>query len=272
MRTPRIAACLAIIIALSGLGSFSKAETVDQAHLILFGGGTKPLAALAKFVEFAGGKNSRILVVTWATAYPEKTFQSFKAELAPFNYGSIEAAPNAGDLREGRAHLLGQIQSSTGVFFTGGDQNRIMDVLQDKSLLEAFRAHYKQGIVFAGTSAGTAVMSQKMISSAPDLTVIDGAQVQTRDGLGLLPEGIIVDQHFIKRQRENRLFGLILTNPKALGLGINQDSALIINRGRYAKAIGTITPMVAMVIDGSAHPGDLWIHLIQSGQTYDLGH
>ena len=242
----------------------------DQKHLILFGGGTKPPAALARFVEWGGGKRAQILVINWATASPDAAYQSFKTELAPFNYGSIEAAPIAAAVPKGRDDFLAQIQNASAIFFTGGDQNRIMDVLQDKALLKALRDRYNQGIVFAGTSAGTAVMSLTMISDAPDLTIIDGTQVKTREGLGLLPEGIIVDQHFIKRQRENRLFGLILNSPKYLGLGMNQDSALMISKGRYAEAVSTVTPMVAMVIDGAAHPGDLLIHLIEGGQAYDL--
>ena len=261
-----------LILLTSLLGAAANADS-DQKHLILFGGGTKPPAALARFVEWGGGKRAQILVINWATASPDAAYQAFKTELAPFNYGSIEPAPIAATLAKSHDDvlaLLTQIQNATAIFFTGGDQNRIMDVLQDKTLIEALRARYNQGIVFAGTSAGTAVMSLKMISDAPDLTVIDGTQVKTREGLGLLQEGIIVDQHFIKRQRENRLFGLILNSPKYLGLGMNQDSALMISKGRFAEAVSTVTPMVAMVIDGSAHPGDLLIHLIEGGQAYDL--
>jgi cyanophycinase len=105
-----------------------------------------------------------------------------------------------------------------------------MDVLADPELLAATKARFAAGVVFGGTSAGAAVMSLRMITGEGDFTVIDGNEVEVRPGLGLV-EGVIVDQHFVRRQRENRLFGLVLKYPGERGVGIDEETALLVPEG-----------------------------------------
>lgn len=235
-------------------------------RLVAVGGGDRPPAALQRFVAWSGGPQARLLVVLWATAEPQESFEALRGELQPHGPASIEAAPQAPLEGPARARLLEQLAAATGVFFSGGDQNRVMDVLSDQELLRAFRARYAAGVPFGGTSAGTAVMSTPMITGEGDFTVIDAAQVGTREGLGLLP-GVVLDQHFVKRQRENRLFGLILARPRLLGLGIDEDTALLISDDRQAEVVGR-GPVV--VVDGRARPGALVVELLGPGQRYDL--
>src|SRR6185295_9303378 len=178
----------------------------------------------------------------------------------------VDVAPLAPLDEAQKTALLARITEAGGVFFTGGDQARIMDVLRDEVLLRAFRARYRAGAVFGGTSAGTAIMSPRMITGEGDFTVIDAAQVETRPGLGLL-EGTIVDQHFVKRQRENRLFGLILAHPELLGVGIDEGSALVVRDGRFGEVVGS-TPV--MLVDGARDKGALVVRLARPGQTIDL--
>jgi cyanophycinase len=126
------------------------------------------------------------------------------------------------------------------------------------------RARHHEGVVFGGTSAGTAIMSAIMITGEGDLTVIDGARVEVRAGLGLLP-GVIVDQHFVKRQRENRLFGLVLRHPGERGIGIDEDTALLV-RGREGEVVGR-GPVV--VVDATG-PDRLEVRLLRPGQKVEL--
>jgi cyanophycinase len=154
---------------------------------------------------------------------------------------------------------------ATGVFFTGGDQARIMDVLADAALLTALKARFAAGVAFGGTSAGAAVMSARMITGEGDFTVIDGDEVEVRPGLGLV-EGVIVDQHFVTRQRENRLFGLVLKHPGERGVGIDEETALLVSGGRYAEVVGK-GPV--MLVDAKG-PDRLEITLLRAGQTTDL--
>jgi cyanophycinase len=106
-----------------------------------------------------------------------------------------------------------------------------------------------------------------MITGEGDFTVIDARKVETTEGLGLLPEDVIVDQHFIKRQRENRLFGLLLQDPKALGLGIDEDSALLVTDNRYAEVVGSSQ---MLMIDGRARKDALTVYLVRPGERIDL--
>ena len=189
-----------------------------------------------------GEASARILVVPWASGEPKESCEAILGELAAHAPGEAAAGRTRRSTRRGRRPPAGRdateegrrshalARSTTGVFFTGGDQARIMDVLADPELLAAVKARFAAGVVFGGTSAGAAVMSARMITGEGDFTVIDGDKVEVRPGLGLL-EGVIVDQHFVKRQRENRLFGLVLKHPEERGVGIDEDTALLVTRG-----------------------------------------
>ncbi|MEP7037559.1 MAG: cyanophycinase [Acidobacteriota bacterium] len=242
-------------------------QSFAQEHLVIVGGCERPTAAMSKFVEWAGKENAHILIIPWATAEPEESFKSFKETFEPFHPKEIELAPIAPLTNETKSAFLNQLKNATGVFFTGGDQVKVMDVLKDETLLQALKKRYKDGIVFGGTSAGTAIMSDKMITGEGDFTIIDGKKVETVKGLGLLPDDVIVDQHFIKRQRQNRLFGLILQNPSKFGVGIDEGTALVILDNRYGEVVGTSQ---VMVVNSSKKNGALNIFLLKPGEWLDL--
>lgn len=235
-------------------------------RLVAVGGGERPPAAMQRFVEWSGGAQARVLVVTWASGEPAESFANLDRELRAHGPAAVEQAPPAPVEGPARARLLEQLAAATGVFFSGGDQNRVMDVLKDAELLQALRARYAAGVPFGGTSAGTAIMSSPMITGEGDFTVIDAAQVEVREGLGLVP-GVIFDQHFVKRQRQNRLFGLVLARPELLGLGIDEDTALLVTDDREAEVLGR-GPV--LVVDGRARPGALVVEPLPAGARYDL--
>ncbi len=243
-------------------------STFASERLVLVGGGDLPARAKERFIEWSGGPAARILVVLWSTSEPRQSLKWIREELSPLGPARIEAAPLAPLETESRARLLTQLDEATGIFFSGGDQSRVMDVLKDQELLAALRARYHAGVVFGGTSAGCAVMSSPMITGEGDFTVIDGDKVATREGLGLLPD-IIVDQHFLKRQRENRLFGLIWKRPAILGIGVDEGTALLVEDGRHAEVAGGGQ---VMLVDGRHEPGALLLRLFADGSRIDLAH
>jgi cyanophycinase len=242
------------------------ASASARERLVLVGGGERPAAAMARFVEWAGGANARILVVSWATDYPKDSMDAFVADLAPYRIASVEQAPHRPLTAEGRATFLAQLEKATGVFFTGGDQVNIMDVLADAALAEALRARYRAGVVFGGTSAGTAIMSAVMITGNGNFDVIDANQVETKAGLGLLP-GTIVDQHFIARRRQNRLFALIQRHPDQLGVGVDEDTALLVVDNRYGEVVGAGK---VTTVDARSRPGAFVMYLLEPGRKFDL--
>lgn len=177
-----------------------------QQRLFVVGGGSRPVDGMKKFVEWSGGPNAKLLMITWASGVPEESFEALKKGFGQFPHKSLEHAAMRPLDAEKRAKFVEQLKSATGVFFSGGDQNRIMDVLADEELLKLIREKYLKGTPFGGTSAGAAVISDPMMTGDADLKIIDGSKVGVRKGLGLLPN-VIFDQHFLVRQRHNRLLG-----------------------------------------------------------------
>jgi cyanophycinase len=241
--------------------------TFAQERLIMVGGGPRPPAAMSRFVEYAGKQQARILIIPWATEEPDASFESLKKDFEAFHPSSFELAPSGPLTDVTKSEFLKQLRNATGVFFTGGDQVKIMQVLKDETLLRALKERYAAGVVFGGTSAGTAIMSQRMITGEGDFTVIDGTKVQTTAGLGLLPENVIVDQHFNKRQRQNRLFGLILGDRRAIGIGIDEGTALIVSDNRVGEVVGASK---VMIVDPGTQANALTILLKFPGEKVDL--
>lgn len=256
----RFAIVCALLLAMSS-------TIAAQQRLVVVGGGKRPQAAMSKFVEWAGGRAGKILVITWATSEPESSFEYLRKDFLELGLEAIVFAPVAPLTVEKKSAFLSQLNDATGVFFTGGDQVKTMEVLKDESLVHALRERYEKGIVFGGTSAGAAIMSKQMITGEGDFTVIDGKKVETSAGLGLLPDDVIVDQHFIKRQRQNRLFGLILLSGKKFGIGIDEDTALLVTDNRYGHVVGS---RQVMTVVPEKNNGGLLIQLLQPGDNLDL--
>lgn len=245
--------------------SASFAASAADLHLLLVGGGERPPAAMTRFVQWAGGADSKVLLVTWATEDAAESYANLVSDITPAHPGSFLWAKEPPKTAAAKAEFLTTLSQATAVFFSGGDQNRIFDVLQDQEILRALQARYHAGIPFAGTSAGTAIMSQIAIAGS-DPVVIDGKVVPTRPGLGLLTK-VIVDQHFLRRSRENRLFGLILDHSDDLGLGVDQDTSIAIENNRYGEVIGSGD---VMLVDALRVPGSLTITLVKPNEHVDL--
>lgn len=239
---------------------------VGQERLILIGGGDRTKDVLTKLAEWTGDEKSKILVITWASGVPGESFEAFKSDFEKISKITLENAPLRPLDGAAKVKFLQQLKEASGVFFTGGDQNRVMEVLQDESLLKALREKYKSGTVFAGTSAGTAIMSPLMITGEGDFTAIDGAKVETKNGIGLLPD-VIVDQHFIKRQRYNRLIGLIIKNPQLLGIGIDEDTAFAVRDNRFAEVLGNSG---VMIFDAEKSVNPINLFYLKTGEKFDL--
>lgn len=239
---------------------------LSQQRLLVVGGGARPADAMKKFVEWSGGTKSQILVITWASGVPEESFASLQKQFTDSGSGMVvHAAIRPLDV-EKRSQFVGQLEKATGVFFSGGDQNRIMDVLADEQLLKLIRDKYAAGTPFGGTSAGAAVMSDPMMTGDADLKILDGKKVGVRKGLGLIPN-VMFDQHFLVRQRHNRLFGFIIENPKYLGVGIDEDTAVLITDDRRLTVVGATQ---VLFVNSIRNSGSMKVDLLKAGEWFDL--
>ncbi len=239
---------------------------VGQQRLLVVGGGTRPPEAMRKFVEWSGGAKARILVITWASGVPNESFEALKKNFLLQYTVSVEHAPIRPLDAEKRLLFVAQLKNATAIFFSGGDQNRIMDVLGDAELLTMLREKYDTGTPFGGTSAGAAVMSDPMMTGEADLKILDGTKVGVRLGLGLIPR-VMFDQHFLVRQRHNRLFGFVMQNPAFLGIGIDEDNAVLISDNRTLDVVGTTH---VMFVDGKDRKGAMLVNFLKPGERFDL--
>lgn len=226
--------------------------------LLLVGGGNRPVEAMKVFSELAGADKSFILIIPWASETTEGAV-NIRRELDLYPAGKIEiASSNVTELKK-------QLLKASGIFFTGGDQIKLMQVMKELNLKNTLKKMYQDGVAFAGTSAGTAIMSEKMINGEGDLSVLDGKQIGISEGLGLLPSSVVVDQHFIVRSRFNRLAGVAL-HAKVLGIAIDENNALLIKDGSTAKVFGP-TQVLFFTPKTSKN---LSIDIYEKNETFDL--
>lgn len=238
-------------------------SALAETKLLLVGGGKRPVEAMKAYVDLAGADKADILVIPWASESIEGA-ESIKAELAIHTKGKIEIvshrlAPK--DLEK----LIRRIEISSGIFFTGGDQNLLMNLIREYKLTDLFKKKFHDGVIFGGTSAGTAVMSNPMLTGKGDLSVIDGSQIELAEGLGLLPDHVIVDQHFIVRSRFNRLAGVVLNQYQKLGIGVDESTSLLV-QGKEARVIGPAQVMIFKKISSNK----LEITILEPNQIINL--
>ena len=248
-----------LILCLLLLSCYAIADT----NLLLIGGGKRPVEAIKAFVEIAGKDKADILIIPWASDTIEGA-EAIKIELSAHTKGNLKIVPHQlapKDLEQ----LVLQIEKCSGIFFTGGDQNVLMNFIRDYQLLALLKKKFQDGVIFGGTSAGTAIMSNPMLTGQGDLSVIKGSQIELAEGLGLLPTNIIVDQHFIIRQRFNRLAGLVLDKTATTGLAIDESTAFLI-QGKTGRVIG---PTQVLIIEKVANQ-KLAVTVLESGQTFQI--
>ena len=174
------------------------------------------------------------------------------------------------------------LDDANGVFFTGGDQMRITSQIGDTPIYQRIREIYDEGGVIAGTSAGASAMSETMLVHGGDeKSHVIGESVRMAPGLGLIG-GVIIDQHFMERGRVGRLIGAVAQNPKNLGIGIDEQTAIVVERGTGFYVLGS---GAVYVFDGSGVSYsniaeedmsktlsiyDLRMHMLSQGDGFDL--
>lgn len=212
-----------------------------QTKLMMIGGGKRTTDVLEKFTLET--KGDKILIITWASGEPDASFEATKSDFEKVTTKEIFMAAISPLDSKKEEEFLKQLQDASAVYFTGGDQNKITKVLENITLKKALIDKYRKGYIFGGTSAGTAIMSEVMLTGKADLKVIDPEKVETSKGLGLVKH-MIVDQHFIKRQRQNRLLSLLTKHKGLYGVGIDEDTALYLENGKSAKVYGDSQIMI----------------------------
>jgi len=148
--------------------------------------------------------------------------------------------------RDSKVRIL---DDASAVFFTGGDQMKISSQIGDTPIFQRIQEIYNEGGLIAGTSAGASVLCETMLVDGGDEeSHVIGGSLRMAPGLGLIG-GAIIDQHFMERGRVGRLIGAVAQNPKNLGIGIDEQTAIVVERGNGFYVIGS---GAVYVIDGSS--------------------
>ena len=250
-------------------------------HLVIIGGGSRPANVTQRFIQLAGGgAAARLVVIALASEDVDTTAKHAVEEFQALGVSRVEALPAAPEEAE---RVLRQV---TGVYMSGGDQQRLVDEMARIKALDALQGVWRRGGVIAGTSAGAAVMSARMITGEERglatederFRSIQAGRIATTNGFGFLTNAI-VDQHFIARKRSNRLFSAILEQPQLLGIGIDESTAVIVDPDQRCEVLGDRSVMlidarhagqVRTNGDGRLAAADLRVHLLLSGDRFDL--
>ena len=197
-------------------------------------------AILERFVLLAGGPEAHLVVIATASECPEQREKEYADVFHRLGAGRVTPLrlDDRGDSNSDLA--VSAIEHATGVFFTGGDQLRITTVVGGSKVDTALHARLAGGMILAGTSAGAAMMSSTMILGGSNASVSTDS-VRTGPGMEFLP-GVLIDMHFAQRGRLNRLLSAVAMFPHELGLGIDENTAILVDGDVFeVLGAGTVT-------------------------------
>jgi cyanophycinase len=235
-----------VIIAVISINPVFGAEKKHKTKgkLFIIGGGNRPVGMINRLIDEAGLRDGGYIfilpmaseeadsAIIWSGEQFLKkgiinvTGFNFKADIVP------------------EQKWLDSLENASLIYISGGDQARFMKVISGSPVFNAIHNAFEKGAVIAGTSAGAAVMSSKMITGNelryPEyhetFKRIESNNIEFAKGLGLL-DNAIIDQHFVMRSRHNRLLTAVLENPEMPGIGIDEATAILV-KGSEAEVVG----------------------------------
>ncbi|MEC4883992.1 MAG: cyanophycinase [Scytonema sp. PMC 1070.18] len=182
---------------------------------------------LREFVRRAGGTKARLVIMTAATELPREVGENYIRVFERLGAEEVRIVDTESREDASSSTALEAVEKATGVFFTGGDQARIVSVLKDTELDRAIHKRFSEGMVVGGTSAGAAVMPDVMIVEGDSETNPRMEIVEMGPGMSFLP-GVVIDQHFSQRGRLGRLIAALAQQPAVLGFGIDENTAMVV--------------------------------------------
>jgi len=203
---------------------------------------------LSHVVNKAGGENSRILLITTASGIPEKVYESYREAFGKLGcrdivHHNIQSHEEANDSLARK-----EIEEADAVMFSGGDQRKLNKVFTGSSSLQILKERYlHERFVIVGTSAGAVAMSRIMISGGSSVNAMLKGSLKMMPGLGFIDD-VIFDSHFIRRGRFGRLTEAVALHPSLMGIGLGEDTGLVICKGNEFQTIGS---GMVILFDGS---------------------
>jgi cyanophycinase len=289
MPSPARLPLLLTLLALTGAGhagSSAIAPPKPKGSLVIVGGGARDAAMMRRFVELAGGPgHARVAILPMASEEAAASGADLVTEFDRLGADAFVYLVN--HAQADSAAVAERLAGATGIWFGGGDQQLLTAAIGGTASLRAIQARYQAGAVVGGTSAGAAIMSDSMITGdqtppgdttgyyGDEYPAIARRRIEVVPGLGFL-HGAIVDQHFLRRERHNRLLSAVLERPGLIGVGIDESTAIEVSPDGHWHVLGESAVMIydarrARLGPPGAALGatDIRVHLLPPGSEYD---
>jgi cyanophycinase len=213
-------------------------------------------------------EKSRIEVITTASKIPREVGQEYVKAFQYLNAHNVDVLNIENREQAMDPDILARLVAADVAMFTGGDQLRLTSILGGTPFHDIFMKKYREeDFIYAGTSAGAAAASNNMIYQGSSSEALLKGEVKITSGLGLIND-VIIDTHFVQRGRIGRLFQAVVGNPKTLGIGLGEDTGLLITHGTQMEAIGS---GLVIIVDGREIK-DTNLTQIELGQPISISH
>lgn len=234
---------------------------------------------LSEFIRLSGGEDARIAIVPTASSI-ETAGLRYKALFLGLGANSAEVVYIGSREDANESENLDLVANATGVFLTGGNQMRLSSIIGGTQLEKLVRERHEAGAVVAGTSAGASILSAHMVAMGASGATPKLRMAQMFAGFGLI-SNVIIDQHFRQRDRIGRLLALVAGNPGLLGIGIDEDTSVVIDHEGLLRVVGRHS---VTIVDGSHMQSDIFevkrygditisdarLHVLGSGRSFDM--
>ena len=213
-------------------------------------------------------EKSRIEVITTASVIPREIGPEYVKAFEYLNAKNIDILHIERREQAADEAVLARLKAADIVMFTGGDQLRLTSILGGTQFHDMLLDKYhNEEFIYAGTSAGAAAASNNMIYQGSSSEALLKGEVKISSGLGLI-DGVIIDTHFVQRGRIGRLFQAVVGNPRVLGIGLGEDTGLLITNNREMEAIGS---GLVILVDGREIK-DTNLTKVELGQPISISH
>jgi len=266
--------------------------------VLLGGSGAEGMdrSIMRRFVELAGGaEDARVAIVPTASEQRAETIERYENAFELEDVHHIEVIDIRTHHQADEPEMLQALADATAVMFTGGDQQRLLSILQGTRFIDELRRRSRDGLVVGGSSAGSMALGDPVIVRGEPTQFYEPGAIPHVPGLAIVP-GVTIDTHLVARGRLTRLLPVVAARPDALGVGIEEGSGMTISPDGLATVFG---PGVVCLVDGAAagpaggprpggsRPGGgeerrstdqgralsltgLQLHVLANGDTFDL--
>ncbi|MBG6062853.1 cyanophycinase [Flavobacterium sp. CG_9.1] len=213
-------------------------------------------------------EKSRIEIITTASVIPKEIGPEYVKAFEYLNAKNVDILTIERREQAADEEVLARLKAADIVMFTGGDQLRLSSILGGTPFHDILLDKYhNEEFIYAGTSAGAAAASNNMIYQGSSSEALLKGEVKISSGLGLI-DGVIIDTHFVQRGRIGRLFQAVVGNPRILGIGLGEDTGLLITNNREMEAIGS---GLVILVDGREIK-DTNLTKVELGQPISISH